>query len=268
MTARACPAFPAQPHAGSLHGLGRQGRPYRRAARVAVWTMVLVRTFLGVNVQAAVVPPISPARTATAAGLIDVRSRVPDLALDIQYAGSDNFLGRPAKGYLAPKCLLLPTAADALARAERALRAQGYRLLIWDCYRPVRAVDDFVRWAHAPAEDERGKAAHYPRLAKSQLLGDYIAPVSGHSQGATVDLTLLRCVDGRTCAPLDMGTGFDYFDPLAHTDAPGLTADQRANRARLRAAMEEAGFRNYPLEWWHYTFDGAAANLRYDVPVE
>jgi D-alanyl-D-alanine dipeptidase len=212
---------------------------------------------------------LSHARTVAETGLVDLRSRVPDIREDIKYAGSDNFVGRPVDGYRAARCLLHAHAADALARVEHALRAQGYRLLIWDCYRPARAVADFVRWAH-DLDDTRSKAVHYPHLAKSQLLGDYIAPVSGHSRGGTVDLTLMRCdARGAACAPLDMGTGFDFFDPRAHTDAPGLTAIQRANRAHLRQAMERAGCRNYPLEWWHYSCQPEPApDVIYDVPVE
>lgn len=212
-------------------------------------------------------PRLSPAKTAGEAGLVDIRTLVADIAQDIKYAGSDNFVGAPVDGYRAPKCFLLPAAAQALARVERTLRPQGLRLRIWDCYRPARAVAHFVRWAH-DAGDQRTKCAHYPDLDKSVLLGDYIAPVSGHSRAATVDLTLERCA-GDACAPLDMGTEFDLFGPRAHTDSPMATPSQRANRDLLRAAMAAQGFRNYPLEWWHYTLDPEPApGLMYDVPVE
>lgn len=246
---------------------GRKGgHPMKFAAALAA---LLLATLPLPAAHAAETPRLSPARTAAEANLVDVRSRVPDIREDIKYAGSDNFVGRPVDGYHAPKCLLHPPAADALARVERALRAQGYRLEIWDCYRPARAVADFVRWAHDLA-DTRTKAAHYPHLDKSKLLGDYIAPVSGHSRGSTLDLDLLRCdARGEHCAPLDMGTGFDYFDPRANTDTPGLSAEQRANRARLREAMERAGFKNYPMEWWHYTWQPEPTpDTIYDVPVE
>ena len=214
-------------------------------------------------------PQLSPAKTAVQAGLVDIRSLVPDVAEDIKYAGSDNFVGRPVHGYLAPTCLLLRPAAEALARVERELRAQHYRLKLWDCYRPARAVADFVHWAH-DLGDQHTKPQHYPNLDKSQLLGDYIAPVSGHSRGATVDLTMERCTaDGTHCTPLDMGTGFDWFGVRAHTDAPGISAAQLANRHRLRAAMEREGFQNYPLEWWHYTLTPEPTpHTLYDVPVQ
>ena len=196
-----------------------------------------------------------------------MRTLVPDLAEDIKYASRDNFVGTPVDGYGAAKCELLHPAAEALARVEHALRARGMRLLVWDCYRPVRAVQHFVRWA-GDLSDQRTKAAHYPDLDKRALLGDYIAPVSGHSRGATLDLTLERC-DDALCTPLDMGTDFDLFDPRANTDSPLVSPAQRANRVRLRAAMEAQGFRNYPMEWWHYTLTPEPSPTRmYDVPIE
>ena len=214
-------------------------------------------------------PALSPAKTAAAAGLVDIRTLVPDIAEDIKYAGRDNFVGAPVDGYLAPKCLLLRPVSEALARVEHELRTQHLRLKIWDCYRPARAVAHFVRWAHDLA-DQRTKPQHYPTLDKSRLLGEYIAPVSGHSRGATIDLTLERCAtDGTRCEPLDMGTDFDFFDVRAHTDVPGITAAQRANRLLLRDAMAREGFRNYPLEWWHYTLvPEPTPHTLYDVLVQ
>jgi D-alanyl-D-alanine dipeptidase len=213
-------------------------------------------------------PQISPAKTMAEAGMVDIRTLVPDIAEDIKYAGRDNFTGAPVPGYRAAKCFLLKPAALALARVEHALRKQHMRLKTWDCYRPARAVAAFVRWAHDP--DQRTKAAHYPNVDKSRLLGEYIAPVSGHSRGATVDLTLMQCdAHDANCEPLDMGTHFDLFDPRAHTDSPLATTAQRANRQRLLHAMAAQGFENYPAEWWHYTLamHPQPATL-YDVPVQ
>ena len=146
------------------------------------------------------------------------------------------------------------------------LSAQGLRLRIYDCYRPVRAVRDFVAWA-GDTGDQSGKSEYYPHLDKSALLGGYISPTSGHSRGATVDLTLLAPRDGRY-APLDMGTGFDFFDPAANTDSPQASPAQRANRQRLRQAMAAEGFGNYPLEWWHYTYrPEPTPRTAFDFPV-
>lgn len=195
----------------------------------------------------------STAPDAQAAGMVNVGAFVADLDVQMRYAGSDNFVGAVVAGYEANTCYLLRPAAEALSRVQAELRAQGLRLRVYDCYRPVRAVRQFVAWAH-DLSDQRTKPAHYPDLDKSQLLGGYIAESSGHSRGATVDLTLLGCQLTPACAPLDMGTQFDFFGTRAHTNSPEMTAQQRANRQRLRTAMARHGFVNYPLEWWHYTF--------------
>ena len=216
-----------------------------------------------------VTPAVSPATSDGKVDLVDIATLVPDIALEIRYAGSDNFVGRPIDGYLAPKCLLLRPAAQALQRVEASLRQHHLRMKLFDCYRPVRAVRNFVRWAE-DLPDQRTKPHYYPNLDKRALLGDYIAPVSGHSRGATLDLTLLQCDQNNAhCQPLDMGTDFDFFDPRATTESPDVTEMQRANRERLRTAMTRQGFRNYPLEWWHYTLVPEPAPDRlYDVPVQ
>ena len=209
---------------------------------------------------------VSTATTAQQAGLVDVAMLAPDILMEMRYAGSDNFTGAIVPGYEAKKCLLLEPAAKALAQVQADLRSQSLSLDIFDCYRPVRAVQAFVAWAH-DLSDQRTKAEHYPDVDKSALLGPYIAETSGHSRGATVDLGLLRC-DAGACAPLDMGADFDLFDPRANTDSPAITAAQRANRQLLLDAMRKRGFANYPLEWWHFTFKPEPTpTTAYDVPV-
>lgn len=199
--------------------------------------------------------------------MVDIQALVPDIHLDIRYAGPANFTGTAITGYEAPRCYLLHAAAQALQRVEQALRKDGFRLKVFDCYRPARAVRHFVRWA-GDLEDQSTKAAYYPNLDKRALLGDYISPTSGHSRGATVDLTLVNCDAGHRCTELDMGTTFDFFDASAHTASPLATPAQRARRQRLVAAMAREGFRNYPLEWWHYTLQPEPAPARaYDFPV-
>src|SRR5690606_34647218 len=133
---------------------------------------------------------------------------------------------------------------------------------------PIVRAAHFSAWVAAPAA-QRTRAAHYPNLDKRQRRGDYIAPLSVHSRGATVDLTLLQCDDRDAgCAPLDMGTGFDFFGAKANTDSPLASEAQRANRRQLREAMEAAGFRNYPMEWWHFTLQPEPTPDTYhDVPV-
>lgn len=201
--------------------------------------------------------------------MTDIQALIPDIVLDIRYAGADNFVGKPIDGYEAPKCFLLARAAEALARVERELRSQHLRLKLFDCYRPRRAVLHFMRWAK-DLDDQRSKAAYYPNLDKRDLIGDYISPTSGHSRGATLDVTLLQCdVAGASCEPLDMGTAFDFFDVRANTVSQLVTSQQRANRQRLLAAMMRHGFGNYPLEWWHYTFKPEPSpTVAFDAPVQ
>jgi len=216
--------------------------------------------------SAATGAPQAHASTPESVGMVDIRQLVPDIDLDIRYAGPHNFTGRPVEGYGASKCYLLRPAAEALRDVELALRREELRLRIFDCYRPARAVRQFVRWA-ADTGDQSTKAAYYPALDKSALVPDYISDRSGHSKGATVDLTLLRCGDGG-CRPLDMGTAFDFFDPRANTDHPGIDPGQRDSRARLRDTMARHGFENYPMEWWHYTFRlEPPPEAFHDVPV-
>jgi len=211
-------------------------------------------------------PTVSPAADAAAAGMVDVAALAPGIHIDMRYAGADNFTGRRVAGYDAPTCLLLRPAAEALARVQLRLRAEGHSLHVYDCYRPVRAVQAFVAWA-ADLQDQSGKATHYPRVDKAELIPGYIADHSGHSRGATIDLTLADCRHGR-CQPLDMGTDFDLFDPRANTDSPEVTPAQRANRQRLVRAMAAEGFVNYPMEWWHFTFrPEPSPDTAYDFPV-
>lgn len=203
--------------------------------------------------------------SARAATLIDAARVVPGLVTDIRYAGSHNFVGRPIEGYTAPHCLLTEPAAKALAEVARDVAAGGLVLKVFDCYRPTRAVADFVRWARDPKE-QAAKAEFYPHVDKRTLFRDgYIASRSGHSRGSTVDLTLARA-DG---AELDMGTPFDFFSPKSWTADSSVTAEQHANRMRLAAAMQRHGFRGYAKEWWHFTLRHELfPDTYFDVPVQ
>jgi D-alanyl-D-alanine dipeptidase len=184
---------------------------------------------------------------------VDVQTLDATIRADIRYAGPGNFVGEPVDGYAAPKCLLSRAAGEALARVQSMLREVELGLYIFDCYRPQRGVDHFVRWA-ADTADVRTKAEYYPNVRKSRLFADgYIATRSGHSRGSTIDLTLARLADDGPGEQLDMGTPFDFLDPLSTTESTDVTPEQRANRLNLRDAMEEGGFRNYAAEWWHYT---------------
>lgn len=195
--------------------------------------------------------------------LVDAAALAPGLVVDLRYATANNFVGVPIDGYERPRCLLTEPAARALAGVQAELAAGGLGLVVWDCYRPQRAVDHFVRWSREPA-DPAAAARHHPRVPKDELFAaGYIAARSGHSRGSTVDVGLVRASE-----PLDLGAPFDFFDPRSHTDATDLSDAARANRARLRSAMERRGFRPYPAEWWHFTLaDEPYPDRYFDVPV-
>ena len=253
------PILPS-PGCGTAPDAHRRAWRLRAIARVAPACLLLVAARV-----AASEPVISPAVDATAAGMVDVRALAPDIEVEMRYAGNDNFTGAPVPGYAANRCYLLRPAAEALARVQASLRADGLGLRVYDCYRPAHAVLSFVDWVGSP-DDPALKARWYPNVDRIALMPGYIGRVSGHSRGATVDLGLLDC--RKACTALDMGTGFDYFGLRAHTDVPGLSPVQRGNRKRLLDAMAAVGFVNYENEWWHYTFKPEPTPmLQYDVPV-
>ena len=175
---------------------------------------------------------------------------VPDAILEIRYYSTYNFVGDRIDGYEEPVALLTREAAEALREVSDDLIEQGYRLKIYDAYRPQMAVDNFVDWAQ-DADDTRMKAYFYPELEKDVLfpLG-YIDRHSGHSRGSTVDLTLF---DMTTEKEADMGGTFDYFGELSHPDYTDITDEQYANRMILREAMLAHGFKPLDTEWWHFT---------------
>ena len=182
--------------------------------------------------------------------LVNARAITPSLLTDIRYAGNNNFMGRPVAGYEAPLCLLSEAASMALGRAQELTLSRNLSLLVYDCYRPQRAVDDFVDWVSGTAP-EPTKPAYYPSLERSSLIElGYIASQSGHSRASTVDLTL---VDIATGQPLDMGTPWDFFDPTSHTESDEIDLGARNNRFLLREIMTASGFRPYYAEWWHFT---------------
>ena len=202
----------------------------------------------------------------TSSPLVRAADVVPDLREDMRYFGSENFIGRPINGYNAPVCLLTEPAADALAKVAEDLAVTGLGLKVFDCYRPARAVADFVEWAR-DLDDLKMKAVYYPDVPKSLLFErGYIAERSGHSRASTVDLTI---VDLETGEELDMGSWYDLFDPLSWPTDLRHTADQRANRALLRSVMIANGFRPLAEEWWHFTLnDEPFPETYFDIPVE
>jgi D-alanyl-D-alanine dipeptidase len=196
---------------------------------------------------------------------VDAATVVPGLIVEMRYAGSHNFTGRPVDGYEAPHCLLTREAAAALAEVARDVATRGLAIKVFDCYRPVRAVMNFVRWAR-DLNDQKMKAEFYPNVDKRTLFRDgYIASHSGHSRGSTTDLTLSK-TDG---TELDMGTHFDFFSPKSWTADPTITPAEHANRMLLADAMRRRGFRGYDKEWWHFTLRGEPYPATFfDFPVQ
>ena len=179
---------------------------------------------------------------------VPVYSVIDDAAYDIRYYSSNNFTGSRINGYKAPVAYMTKESANALTVAANDLRKQGYRLLIWDTYRPQKAVYNFVEWINDPQNP--GNKTFYPTLKKSDLLkGNYIAEKSGHTRGSTVDLTLIK-KDGSF---VDMGGTFDLFSEISHPDYKKLTREQKKNRKILHDAMIKAGFQGIDSEWWHFT---------------
>jgi len=252
-----------------------------------ILTVAMITTAVAVAPPAAA-DPVAPD------DFVVLQDIAPDIPGDIRYLTAHNFTGDPITGYHAPLCILTRPAAEALARAQQNFVERGYTLKVYDCYRPQQAVDDFVRWAQ-DVNDQRMKPEFYPRVDKSTLFADgYIAERSGHSRGSTVDLTLVALpaaptpaylpgrplVDCTAPQPLrfpdnsvDMGTGFDCFDPLANTADPRIGGDAAKNRQLLLEGLEEQGFVNYDKEWWHFTYRPEGAGEPYpdtffDFPVD
>lgn len=231
----------------------------------------------------------SPAGPSAPKDIVDLRDVAPTIQHDVRYRTRHNFVGARVAGYRQARCLLTRDAAMRLAKVQQDVRKQGYSLKVYDCYRPQRAVDHFVRWA-SNLGDQTMKREFYPRVDKGSLFDDgYIAEKSGHSRASTVDLTLVpahstipkpwKPKDGlQPCYwpaahrfadnSIDMGTGYDCFDTRAHTDDPRSTPAQQSNRNRLRSAMAHRGFTNYENEWWHFTLaEEPYPDTYFDFPV-
>jgi D-alanyl-D-alanine dipeptidase len=200
----------------------------------------------------------------------------PSIIQEMRYFGNHNFIGKKIDGYLAPKCILTIPAAKALAKVQAELKTFSMSLKVYDCYRPTRAVEQFIAWSKDP-NDVKMKAEFYPKLNKNTLFRDgYISEKSGHSRGSTVDLTIVELPlkpqetyhEGdklRNCAlpaskrfkdnSVDFGTGYDCLDPLSHPTNPHLGMLQKQRRLMFKSLMEKNGFRVLPTEWWHYTLN-------------
>ena len=215
------------------------------------------------------------ARTGLPAGLVRLAEIDPTIRQDMRYAGSDNVIGRPLEGYAAPVCVLTREAATALAAAQVELAGDKLTLVVFDCLRPVRAVDDLVAWTKAGGKQT---SPWHPKVARKDLIEKgYVGLKSSHSRGSTVDIAIAREAGDTASEPacgaaargmLDFGTGFDCFDEASKTASPSVDATAAANRKRLLDLMARHGFRNYPGEWWHFTLkDEPFKEKRFDLEV-
>lgn len=224
-----------------------------------------------------------------AKGFVYLKDVDPGILQDIRYAGYHNAVGRPIKGYYARECILTRQAADALVKVQAALLKSSLSLKVYDCYRPQRAVNDFVAWSKQP-NDTTMKDEFYPRVPKNRLfpLG-YLAAKSGHSRGSTVDLTivpvptpqaanyhrgqpLVECFaayhDRYRDNSIDMGTSFDCLDSMSHGLNPRVPLIAYQNQKMLRHIMQKYGFIPYKNEWWHFTLKNEPyPNTYFNFPI-
>lgn len=210
------------------------------------------------------------------AGFVRLADIDPTIEQSMNYAGTNNFIGRVVKGYEAPVCIVTEKAAKALARVQANLAQDNLTLVMFDCYRPERAVKDFMDSIGAGGPPD---PKWHPNVERDDLQKrGYLARRSGHSRGSTVDVGLARreqahadnepaCGAGYELL-LAFGTGYDCLDPASHTANPKLPDEEKANRKRLVEAMAAEGFRNYSKEWWHFTLNGEPFPKKaFDFPV-
>jgi zinc D-Ala-D-Ala dipeptidase len=225
-------------------------------------------------------------------GFVYLHEIDPSIAVSLRYLTTENFVGTPISGYKKGVVILTKKTAQALKKVQEAVKKDGYSLVVYDAYRPQRAVDHFIRWAE-DRNDQRKKAQYYPRINKADVfrLG-YVGKRSGHSRGSRVDLTLIQdgkqvhsiveqqrtLLDGYTISFLDdgtvdMGSSFDLFDVASHTENDRIAEPYKTLRRYLKKVMEQHGFENYPEEWWHFTLQDEpyAANVHksyFDFEIE
>jgi D-alanyl-D-alanine dipeptidase len=183
-------------------------------------------------------------------GFVYVDEIIPSIKVELRYITTNNFVGKPIKGYLANKLILTKEAAIALKKVQDELETYGFSLKAYDAYRPQRAVNHFMRWAK-DLNDTINKQEFYPNVKKENLFKEgFIASRSGHSRGSTLDITIIENI---TNEELDMGSSYDFFGVESWVNYEGISEVQKANRLLLQTVMKKHGFTNYPKEWWHFT---------------
>lgn len=208
-------------------------------------------------------PHFSPEKDSS--GFVLLSDYIPSIVQEIRYFSTFNFIGDRIDGYEEPIALLTKDAARALKAVANEMNVEGYRLKIFDAYRPATAVKHFILWG-IEDQDVRMKPYFYPNVVKQDLFSEgYIAKRSSHSRGSTVDLTLLDMATGKE---LDMGSQFDWFGEESHPDYRGITKEQYENRMFLQKAMVRNGFVPIDCEWWHFTLaDEPYPDMYFSFPV-
>ena len=203
--------------------------------------------------------------TMDSSGFVVISDYIPDIVQEIRYHSTYNFVGERIDGYEEPCALITKEAARALKAVSKEVNVKGYRLKVFDAYRPACAVRHFVYWGIEDT-DIRMKPYFYPDLEKQELfIKGYVAAKSTHSRGSTIDLTLL---DMQTGKELDMGSPFDFFGEISHPDYKGITDEQYANRMLLQNAMTRNGFMPIDCEWWHFTLANEPyPDIYFEFPV-
>lgn len=185
-------------------------------------------------------------------GFVYIKKVIPSIELELRYASTNNFIGKPINGYVKPVGIVTLETALALKKVQLHLNKKNLGLKIYDAYRPQKAVDQFVSWAK-DLNDTINKKIYYPTVKKENLFKEqYIASKSGHSRGSTVDITLIN-LSSESKEELDMGSSYDFFGKESWVSNKNLTAHQIQNRKTLQEVMKKHNFRNYPQEWWHFT---------------
>lgn len=247
------------------------------------------RLSLALALVGIIVCPSPPLAARIPSPFVYLRNIDPSILQDIRYATRDNFANAAMPGYGAKECILHRAAALALRDAQKEFKSLEYGILVYDCYRPIRASRFMMRWASAPQTNTESQRYH-PRVAQGELIArGYIAAQSLHATGHAVDLTIIRLDPAggvRTLPPparfpcggaeksdtlddgvVDMGTGFDCFDPKSHADASELTLAQRESRRLLTKIMSKHGFAGYRREWWHFHYKQERPGRRSDFPI-
>ena len=183
-------------------------------------------------------------------GFVYVQDEIPSIKVELRYSSTNNFIGKPINGYMANKLILSSKATKALKLIQKELNECGLGIKVYDAYRPQRAVDHFETWA-TKLNDTLMKRHYYPNVEKKNLFEEgYIAYKSGHTRGSTLDITLMDLKIGQE---LDMGSPYDFFGMQSWVAYKNITKKQFQNRQQLQTVMLKHEFKNYPLEWWHFT---------------